>query len=663
MSDDTLIDLARAAGLMPQWTDAYGDPQTVPPQTLRIVLRALGFPADTDVDIADSRGLLNRSSSELPAMLVASAGARVAVGNVQRAILCSETGETSVLSLQHEPDGRAFIEAPQKSGYHQIELDGRVRAFAVAPQRCFTVEDAAPGERLSALAVQIYALRDGHTGGFGDLAALSAVVEQAASEGIDAVTVSPLHALMPGAISPYSPSTRYFYDALYADAALAGGAATRDDGSSLVDWPTAKREKMSALRAAFDSFAQRTMPADFTAFCAERGERLIQHARFEALDDHFRAQGVGQWRQWPEAFRKSQSAAVADFARAHDEDVRFHIFLQWLTARSLFTAQDRARESGMRIGLIADIAVGMDPCGSHAWSAPDEILSALRVGAPPDVFNTEGQNWGLTALSPAGFRKRGYGAFIDTLRAAMRYAGGVRIDHAMGLCRLWLIPEGAQAGEGVYLHYPLHDLLNLIALESHRSRAIVIGEDLGTVPEGFRPAAAQAGIMGMEVLWFQRDGSGFFAPEHWSKSAAALTTTHDLPTVAGWWKGHDIDWLEKLGRRSEHGDATAERSARSQDRGRLWSAFRYARSAETAQPSSDDPPPVVEAALDFVGQTPCALAVVPIEDVFDIAEQPNIPGTIDEHPNWRRRLPPDKALTSSQAQRNLARLRDARRRS
>jgi 4-alpha-glucanotransferase len=502
--------------------------------------------------------------------------------------------------------------------------------------RCFSIEDVMPGRRAIALAVQLYSLRGSN--GFGDLGALAAFARDVAPLGVDAVAVSPIHAPFLAAcadISPYSPSSRLFLNPLYT-----AGAVPDDGKGGLVDWQHASKEKVTRLRGQFA--ASTTQPFD---------TRLRDHARFEALDAHFRREGLHRWQDWPLAYRNPHGAEVQAFANAHCDDVSFHIFLQHLTERNLTEAQATARNAGMAIGLIADIAVGMSPHGSHAWSAPDEVLRGLTIGAPPDIFNPQGQNWGLTALSPAARSE----AFADTWNASMRHAGGVRIDHAMGLYRLWVIPEGADPNDGVYLHYPMHRNLATLCEASRRHRAIVIGEDLGTVPAGFRETMRGAGILGMEVLWFQRDGRGFVPPWRWSRQAAALTTTHDLPTVAGWWRGRDIDWLEKLGRRSEHGDVAAERWARGEDRTHLWRAIGHG-----DEPAPENPESVVEAALAFVGSTPCEIAIVPVEDILGLVEQPNIPGTIDEHPNWRRRLPPGDALSSQRARDNLAALVRAR---
>jgi 4-alpha-glucanotransferase len=349
---------------------------------------------------------------------------------------------------------------------------------------------------------------------------------------------------------------------------------------------------------------------------------------------------------------------VRSYQRDAPEEYEFQLFLQWLSARSAIAAQKAARES-MSIGVIADIAVGMNPHGSHAWSAPDELLRDLQVGAPPDIFNTRGQDWGLTTISPRALGNSGYSSFIATLRANMAYAGGVRIDHALGLRRLWVIPSGASPADGVYLHYPQQELLGIVALESQINRTIVIGEDLGTVPEGFRDEQSKRGALGMQVLWFERDQDGdFLSPERWRRDAVAMTTTHDLPTVAGWWSGTDIAWHARLDQlRAPELEVQAERKA---DRERLWLAFRDARCATGAAPAAAEPDAVVTAALRFIGKSRCDLAIAPIEDISGEREQPNLPGTICGHPNWRRRMKPGDLLRNEGVRAHLDAFTNAR---
>ena len=302
------------------------------------------------------------------------------------------------------------------------------------------------------------------------------------------------------------------------------------------------------------------------------GDLLQDHARFEALQAARLAADPADrdWRRWPAALRDPAGAAVAEFAAAQDREVRFHLFLQWLADRAFSAAQAEARSAGLRIGLIADLAVGMDATGSHAWSRPADVLGGASIGSPPDAFNADGQNWMLAAISPRAMVETGFAPFLDTLRATLRHAGGIRIDHVMGLARLWLVPDGMAPTEGAYLTYPVEDLLRLVALELHRHRAVVIGEDLGTLPWGFAGRLADHAVAGMRVLWFEREGDGFKPAEHWDAGAVAMSSTHDLPPVAGWWRGTDIAARAELGQYADGG--AAEMAQREADRGRLWQA-------------------------------------------------------------------------------------------
>ena len=617
MSDDALISLARKAGLEIQWRDVQGREHTVSPDTLRKVLAALGFISGSAAQIAESSDRIDAEARATPSLLTVWAGEPANYGGT--AILARET-----------------------PGYHHIDIDGEVRTIAVAPSRCFSLSDISD-RAFAGLGVQLYALRGGHTAGFGDYAALSDFARKAAPRGLDAIAVSPTHALFMNRllhISPYSPSSRVFLNPLYADPGLFGGPVAEDDGKEgLVDWQHASSEKFEALSRAWDMFRVTEKVGEFRGFCAEGGERLRRHAIFDALERHFRQQNIANWRSWPLAYRDASSAAVAEFAREHHDEIEYHCFLQFLASRSAAACQAAARGAGMHVGLIADLATGMDPCGSDAWGAPNDVLMGLEIGAPPDLINTVGQGWGLTALSPTGLQRDGFAAFIAMVRANMAHAGGVRIDHAMGLMRLWVIPEGASPTEGVYLRYPMEDLLRLVALESYRNRCIVIGEDLGTVPHGFREHLRQRGISGMQVLWFERDWAGFIPPDRWRGDALAMTTTHDLPTVAGWWRGRDIVWRTELAPAVSSGDPSGEWRARDHDRQSLWNALRNTGCVQGDQPAPDHPDEVVSGALAYVGQSPARLAVAAAEDVLALTEQPNLPGTIDEHPNWRRRLP------------------------
>jgi len=652
VSDPALIALAEAAGLQPRWLDAAGAAKAVSADVLQSLLSALGFAAATPGDVRDSHARLQAQRETVPPMVIARIGCEVrlaGVGSVRVGRLTLETGKSHDVHLVPTPDGVRF-RAPQTPGYHRLEVDDRQVRLAVAPARAIVLADRIGEAPAWGSAVQIYSLRRARGSGhseFGDFSDLAAFAREIGVRGAQTLAISPVHALFaadPSRYSPYAPSSRLFLNGLYADPGLIAGhdPGPPSSGANLIDWSSAAPAKLARLRQAYQRLKEQGGDAlqAFHAFRRDGGPDLERHARFEALHAHFFLQtGARGWPDWPPAFHDPESAAVDAFVRAHAEEISFHAFLQWLADTGLALAQAAAREAGMGIGLIADLAVGLDAGGSQAWSRPDDLLTGVDVGAPPDIFQPDGQDWGVAALSPTALLVNGYDAYLKTLRRAFRHSGGVRIDHAMGLRRLWLTPQGASAADGAYLTYPFEDLLRLIALESHRAQAIVIGEDLGTVPEGFREALYGAGVLGMSVLWFERDADGeaFAPPTSWSPEAAALSTTHDLPTIAGWWSGRDIDWQARLGDLAASEIAKA-RADRDEDRARLWSACVEAGVATGAAPPSQSPDAAVDAAIAYVAASACPLAIVPVEDLVGVAEQPNRPGTVDEHPNWRRRF-------------------------
>ncbi len=664
MSDDDIRQLARAAGLAETWTDALGIPQQVSIDSLRRILDALGLPTATSGDIEASRQKLGPPST-LPPLVTMKAGSRLTLparaGGAARGQLTYEDGSVAALRFSRRGD-KLVGPALDRIGYHRLEFGDRQVTVAVAPPRCVTIEDRAQGKRLWGVAAQIYSLRRPGDGGIGDATAVRHLAEEAARHGADAIALSPVHSLFaadPGRYGPYSPSSRLFFNPLFADPEIVFGpervAQHRLDGQAweqapLVDWRPSAEAKLAGLRRLFDDFNARDVATGselaqaFVDFVRDRGDLLQGHALFEALHGKWLGSqpALGFWRDWPPAFRQGlarrDDPEMSAFVEAEGDTVRFHQFLQWLAARSFEAAQEAAVGAGMKIGLISDLAIGMDRAGSHAWSRQSDLLLGLSIGAPPDEFNRAGQDWGLSGFSPQALVATGFDPFLSTVRAAMRHAGGVRIDHIMGLQRLWLVPEGASSADGAYLGYPLDDFLRLLALESHRHGAVVIGEDLGTVPRGFRRRLTQAGIAGMDVMWFERNRGSFRAPSRWRRDAVSMTTTHDLPTVAGWWRGTDIEVRSALGL-----SAAGEAEQRPSDRRRLWQAFVAAGTAEGPAPAPDDPTPAVDAALAFVASSPGPLMLAPLEDLLGLADQPNLPGTIEQHPNWRRRLEPPAA--------------------
>ncbi|MGY2292876.1 4-alpha-glucanotransferase [Pseudomonas sp. SDO528_S397] len=663
MSDAQLEILASRAGLAVDWIDANGRPQHVQPDALRAVLKGLGHPADSDAAIEASLQALEQIQQDkhLPPLMTVDSGSPLdlaryfAPGTPCQARL--EDGSTLELTL----DDQANLPGSLPVGYQQVHIAGQQFTLAVAPARCYSVAEAVDTQTARAwgLSAQLYSLRRPGDCGFGDTQALEQLARAAAERGADAFAISPMHAMFSAdtqRYSPYSPSSRLFLNSLYASpgcilgdgtvrAALdTSGLATelQDlEQQSLIDWPAAAKAKQRLLRTLYDDFRQGNHPqyADFLSFRQSGGEALENHCRFEALQAQRAADGESlDWRHWPDAWRTPHSPALAQFAEEHVDEIGFYAFSQWLIARCLARAQQAARGSGMGVGLIADLAVGADGGGSQAWSFQDELLAELTVGAPPDILNRSGQGWGISAFSPEGLKRNGFRAFIQMLRANFAHAGGLRIDHVMGLQRLWVIPMDAAPKDGAYLYYPVDDLLRLLTLESSRHQAIVLGEDLGTVPDGLREKLSARSILGMRVLLFEQDYEGRFKPIlDWPDNALATTSTHDLPTLNGWWHSRDIDWNIQLGLIDT---PTVEH----------WSEHRQRERQSLRQALSQDPQNftdevrnetdhVIDASVRYLGHTRAPLVLLPLEDALGSEEQPNLPGTTDTHPNWRRRLP------------------------
>lgn len=686
MSEAKLEILASRAGLAVDWIDANGRPQHVQPDALRAVLKGLGHPADTDAEIEASLDELEQAqqSKHLPPLLTVDSGESLDLARYfEPDTLCRvhlEQGETLELRL----DGNAVLPGVIALGYHQVQINDQTFTLAVAPAHCYSMAEAVDCQpaRAWGISAQLYSLRRLNDGGFGDTLALEHLARAAAERGADALAISPMHAMFsadPQRYSPYSPSSRLFLNSLYASpACILGEREVRNaiealgiadelhdlEQLDLIDWPAAAQAKQRLLRALYEDFRHGHHPqhADFLSFRQTGGEALENHCRFEAVQAMRAAAGESlDWRHWPAEWRTPQSPALATFAEEHREEVGFYAFAQWLIARCLERAQQAARGSGMGVGLIADLAVGADGGGSQAWSRQDELLANLTVGAPPDILNRAGQGWGISAFSPEGLKRHGFRAFIEMLRANFAHAGGLRIDHVMGLQRLWVIPMDASPKEGAYLYYPVDDMLRLLALESHRHQAIVLGEDLGTVPDGLREKLIGRSILGMRVLLFEQGHDGQFKPIlDWPDNALATTSTHDLPTLNGWWHSRDIDWNIQLGlidaptveQWSEHRlrERQALRQALSQDPQNFVDEIRN----ETDH--------MIDASMRYLGHTRAPLVLLPLEDALGIEEQANLPGTTDTHPNWRRRLPGEAAslLDNAGAARRLELLAVAR---
>lgn len=542
-----------------------------------------------------------------------------------------------------------------------VDPDGRPNGTG-APRR-ITVPDTArcwlpPGLHDApawGISCQLYEVRSSRNWGIGDFADLAELARICGEAGADFLGVNPLHALFlsaPERRSPFSPSNRRFLNPLYIAVDKVPGAEAPsglDDLRALdrVDYCSVRKVKMSALRDAFER-EPFPRPGDrdaFGTFAIAGGTALRLHAVFEAISHQLEAEGYSAgWRCWPEVLQDPASPEVQRLSEDLALEIEFHTWLQWVARRQLSEAARAARDAGMRIGLYLDLAVGEAPDGSSTWSGAAAALPGLSVGAPPDVFATVGQNWGLAAPSPASLRAADFAPFRDMIEAQLSDAGALRIDHAMALWQLFLIPEGEVAAHGTHLRQPFADLVGILADLSHEHEALIIGEDLGFVPNGFREAMREANILSYRILYFEQTARGFKGLSGYPEGALACLSTHDLPIMSAWWRGRDIELRESHGLVDP--DASKQHAAhRAWERRAMIRALRRAKalSGRASAEAEDLPDAVLDAAHRFVACTPSLLAGVRLADLVGPEEPTNLPGTDDTYPNWQLRSPVDLA--------------------
>ena len=494
-------------------------------------------------------------------------------------------------------------------------------------------------DRVWLLSVQLYGLSSSRNWGIGDFTDLATLIGLTADWGCAGIGLNPLHALFddrPLECSPYAPNSRLFLNPLYIDperlpnfsrAWLAQHRAQLEQArhGELIDYAAVAKLKFAALRRAFEVFdtADAAGRIEFEAFRQERGELLQRFACFEALRQQF---GSLPWWQWPEEWRHPDDARIQAFRRGpRRAEIEFVEFVQWCAAAQLQSCADLAAKRGMAVGLYLDIAVGVRPDGFDAWNEQSAISRRLSVGAPPDQLNTAGQDWGLAGFNSVGLEASDFAPFREMLRASMRFAGAIRLDHILGLNRLYLIPSGASPRDGVYVEMPLPPLLGIIAQESVNQCCITIGEDLGTVPDGFRDVLAEWGVWSYKVMMFERGHDGaFIDPSGYAANALVTFNTHDLASFAGWQSHSDLRVKRELGLDPGETDEMRAHARR---------AFEWKLGEEHIAPNN------FFGAIEFLARTPSRILAIALDDLIGLKDQPNIPGTVNEHPNWRRRLP------------------------
>jgi (1->4)-alpha-D-glucan 1-alpha-D-glucosylmutase len=520
-------------------------------------------------------------------------------------------------------------------------LGPRRAAKRIAAEKgaCHQPELLAKGGRIWGFMVQLYGIRSERNWGIGDFSDLRSLVELAASLGAGVVGVNPLHAAH---VSPYSPSSRHALSIVYLDIESIPEFAHCDAAQSLtksraflsrllqlrkaelVDYDGVRAAKNQVLELLYACFRRdRGRRKRFAEWHAKSPKELRDFALYEALREEF---GAGGWQSWPRQYQRPSAPAVRRFARDREERVHFHAYLQWNARLQLDLVQHRARELGMPVGLYFDLALGADRGGAEVWSDREAYATDASIGAPPDEFNPRGQDWGLPPYSPRALRAARYRPFVELLRANMPQGGALRMDHVMALARLYWIPSGNKPDKGGYVHYPLEDLLTVLGAESRRNQCMVIGEDLGTVTPELRKALNDAGILSYRPLLFEKDPRGEFAPPHaYPREALTCLSTHDLPTWRGYWESKDLELRREFG-------LTVDFEKESGQRGEENERLKRALEREGVEVSA-------AGAHAFLARSPCKILMVQPEDVFELLEQANLPGTVDQHPNWRRKLP------------------------
>lgn len=699
--------LAELTGIQPLYQDIWGQSHVASVETKQALLTAMGIACQDEAAARDSLARWQQAPwrSLLPPVQVHTLGPeplrvtlRLAardVGRPGRWRLSLEDGQAlhgefrpAALPVLERTNlqGREYLALAlplpncETLGYHRLSvtLDGLAAVempLILCPAACYQPPAISDAQRAWGISVQLYGLRSARNWGMGDYTDLKTLVEWAGANGAALVGVNPLHALYPHNprhCSPYSPSSRQFLNVLYidveaapefADCAAAREAvadahfqarlrALRD--AALVDYAgvaEAKQRILTLLHGCFRSqhLAKGSARAgDFRRFLEDQGEELYLQALYEALQAHFHAQDAGLWGWpvWPEAWRDPRSAEVRAWAEANPERVEFHLYLHWLAACQLHAVCERSLQQGLGVGLYQDLAVGVDKGGAETWMHRPLYAFEASVGAPPDDFNLHGQDWGLPPLIPHKLREAAYAPFIRMLRANMAEAGALRVDHVMALMRLYWVPPGMRADQGVYVSYPFRDLLGILALESQRNRCLIIGEDLGTVPDAMRQAMRDLGILAYRLFYFEKHWEGdqaFKAPGEIDPQALVAASTHDLPPLAGFWRGLDLDLRSALRLFPTEAQQEAQIVGRAEDRAQLLMALER----EGLLPEGMAVHPVTVAEMtpqlalaihQYIARSPARVMLVQAEDILGESAQANLPGTVDGHPNWQRKL-------------------------
>jgi (1->4)-alpha-D-glucan 1-alpha-D-glucosylmutase len=718
-SEKDLDRLCHLYGIPDEYVDIRGERHRVTDRTRRAFLAAMGVeardPAATSLSLTAAEDRPWREALP-PVIVVAERAEHVRFPLVMREdggspalrwAIIAEGGEhregqcrLSDLPAQErrQVDGVTYLRYemvlpnPAVSGYHRLEIpelpaaEGppAVASLIVTPRCCYLPDALQADARSWGVITQLHAVRSRRNWGIGDFTDLTRLIERAAEAGAGTLGLTPLHSLFPDEpqrCDPYAPSSRLFLNLLHLDVAAIPEYGECEEArrlvegemfqarlralraAELVDYPAVAQTKGDVLERLYRHFRSEHLRKGtergraFRSFQAWQGESLRRFCLFHALREHLVGEGGRPIpsTDWPSEFRDPESPSVARFAADHEERIDFFGYFQWQGSQQLQGVGKRSWELGLTVGLYQDLAAGVTPDGADAWADGAVYARNVQVGAPPDDFSPTGQSWGLLPLNPVRLREAAYAPFIACLRQNMRNAGALRIDHVIGLQRLYWIPEGMDASEGGYVAYPLEEMLGILALESQRNRCLVVGEDLGTVPPGLREALEGRGILCSRVLYFEREESGGFAPPaSYEPLAVASIGTHDLPPLEAFWEGTDLETRRTLGLYANEAQYQEAVIRRATDRSHLLLALQregLLPGDTGADPVAlaELPPALVRAVHLYLARSPSQLMLVQLEDAFGQSEQVNLPGSRDAYPNWQRRLPLDLEEWGDQA--------------
>ncbi|USI27070.1 4-alpha-glucanotransferase [Alteromonas macleodii] len=702
MTQQLLQQLVEMRGIETQYVDAWGKPATIAESSKAKLLNTLGYDTSSDEKIQSQITQDIKSVWLLPLnpvqvvrnTLEINLAVRLPIELVNDDHTLTVTCENGdVLTHQFTPvdqemttmahiDDVEFHEyvvtlpLDLPLGYHDVALSADDDEFArsrliVAPEACYTPNEIKEGKKIWGLSVQLYCVRSEKNWGIGDFSDLALLIEKAAGVGADFIGLNPIHALYPAnpnACSPYGPSSRRWLNYLYIDVTAIDGyddasvqavvscdefKATLEHARNVehVDYEAVAHVKLAALKAVFDVYDAKYLRKStkqnkaFKAFVEAGGESLDMLAVYDALQSHLKAEGKDSW-GWPvfpQEYKDYYNPAVAKFKSANEQDVKFYLFLQWIAAQQLELASNKATDAGMTIGLYRDLAVGVSEGSAEIWGNKDLYCTGASVGAPPDILGPLGQNWGLPPMDPRKLYEQGYQPIIDLFASNMASSGSLRIDHVMALLRLWWVVKGDNAKDGGYVYYPVDDLLGILALESHRNQSLVIGEDLGTVPEEIRSKLADNGVYSYRVFFFeQAEDGGFFSPSHYPVQSMSTLTTHDMPTLIGYWHCLDLELGKEIGLYPTEEILQTLYADRHENKQAILDTL-HGHGSIGDNVGRDVNHTGMNRELNNGMQVhmaggSSALLSLQLEDWLEMDKPVNIPGTFDEYPNWRRKL-------------------------